>query len=177
MLFPYIFSLYLFFCVHLDEKRGLESRIFFTWPLYVLQFKQEIFSCTFFWPNKLVNMLFMLCVTPVVSSQMSSPLAIQFLFHKEISAGKSGEIIWRAKTLVVVGTNYKPKSNISVLMHCWSSFGNVVSTHTSCSKTTECNVVEIISNVALAKIWKWNFKAVGKAPSHSGWVLNLNEMG
>lgn len=40
-------------------------------------------------------MLFMLCVTPVVSSQMQlcSPLASQILLDKEISAGKSGEII------------------------------------------------------------------------------------
>lgn len=40
-------------------------------------------------------MLFMLCVTPVVSSQMQlcSLLVIQILFDKEISAGKSGEII------------------------------------------------------------------------------------
>lgn len=40
-------------------------------------------------------MLFMLCVTPTVFSQMQlcSPLAIQILFDKEISADKSGEII------------------------------------------------------------------------------------
>lgn len=40
-------------------------------------------------------MLFMLCVTLVVSSQtqLCSPLAIQILLDKDISAGKSGEII------------------------------------------------------------------------------------
>lgn len=40
-------------------------------------------------------MLFMLCVTPILSSQMQlcSPLSIQILLDKEISAGKSGEII------------------------------------------------------------------------------------
>lgn len=63
-------------------------------------------------------MLFMLCVTPVVSLQMQLCSPIQILSHKEISAGKSGEIIWTAKMLVLAGTNSKPKSNISVLMHC-----------------------------------------------------------
>lgn len=39
-------------------------------------------------------MLFMLCVTPVVSSQMQlcSPLAIWILFHKETNAGNSGGV-------------------------------------------------------------------------------------
>lgn len=114
----------------------------------------------------------MLCVTPVVSSQMSSPLAIQFLFHKEISAGKSGEIIWRAKTLVVVGTNYKPKSNISVLMHCWSLFGNMVSTHTSCSKTTECNVVEIGFQCSTCQNLKVKLQGSGKGTFSFRGVFN-----
>lgn len=65
-------------------------------PTYVLKFKQEIFSCGlffFFWPNKLVNMLFMLCVTPVVSLQMQlcSPLAIKILFNEETN-GNSSEV-------------------------------------------------------------------------------------
>lgn len=81
--------------MQLGEKRGLESKYFPRGPSYVLKFKQEIFSCTFFWPNKLVNMLFMLCVTPVVSSQMQlcSPLAIQILFHKETNAGNSRGVV------------------------------------------------------------------------------------
>lgn len=70
----------------------------------------------------------MLCVTPILSSQMQlcSPLSIQILLDKEISAGKSGEIIWKAKKLVLAGTNYKCKSDISVFVHCWSFFGNMV---------------------------------------------------
>lgn len=78
-------------------KREVWSLEYFSHgPSYVLKFKQEIFSCAFFfWPNKLVNMLFMLCVTPVVSSQMQlcSPLAIQILFHKETKAGSSGGVV------------------------------------------------------------------------------------
>lgn len=40
-------------------------------------------------------MLFMLCVTPVVSSQMQlcSPLAIQMLFHKETNASNSSGVV------------------------------------------------------------------------------------
>lgn len=61
-------------------------------------------------------MRFMLCVTPVVSSQMQlcSPLAIQTLFHGETNAGNFGGVVWMAKKLVLAGTNYKPELNISV---------------------------------------------------------------
>lgn len=65
-------------------------------------------------------MLFMLCVTAVVSLQMQwcSPLAIQVLFYKETNAGSSGRVIWRGKQLVLAAISYKPESNISVLTHC-----------------------------------------------------------
>lgn len=63
-------------------------------------------------------MLFMLCVTPVVSLQMQlcSPLAIQLLFQKETNAGNPRSVGWTAKKLVLAGTNYKPESSISE--HC-----------------------------------------------------------
>lgn len=86
-------------------------------------------------------MFFMLCVTPVVSSQMQlcSTLAIQILFDKLVLTKQT------AKTLVLAGTNYKPRSNISVLMHCWSSFGNMVSTHipVAIKPLSSTNVMEI----------------------------------
>lgn len=81
----------------MGEKRsaGLESRVFFTWPHICFEVQagdlllHSLFF--FFWPNKLVNMLFMLCVTPVVSLQMQlcSPLAIKIPFNEETNGNPS----------------------------------------------------------------------------------------
>lgn len=64
-------------------------------------------------------MLFMLCVTPVVSSQMQlcSPLAIQMLFHKETNGGSSCGVVWMAKKLSLADTSYEPESDILVPMY------------------------------------------------------------
>lgn len=119
---PFYFFPFTSFCVSKWVKRDLQVwslEYFSHGPTYVLKFKQEIFSCTlffsFFWPNKLVNMLFMLCVTPVVSLQMQlcSPLAIKIPFNEETN-GNPSKVTWTAKNLMLVVTSYKLESNISV---------------------------------------------------------------
>lgn len=66
-------------------------------------------------------MLFMLCVTPILSSQMQlcSPLSIQILLDKEISAGKSGEIIWKARSWCLL----VPTTSASRIFQCSCTVG------------------------------------------------------
>lgn len=112
-------------CTWVKRFAGLKSRVFFTWSYICFKVQPRdlfvlFFSCFFFLiitivlPNKLVNMLFVLCVTPVVSLQMH--LCSPF-FNGETN-GNSSEVTRAAMKLMLAVTNFNPESNIFVPMFC-----------------------------------------------------------
>lgn len=110
-------------CSWLKRFAGLKSRVFFTWSHICFKVQPRDLFVVFFFllfiiiiilPNKLVNMLFVLCVTPVVSLQMQ---LCSSSFNGETN-GNSSEFTWTAAKLVLAVTNFNPESNIFVPMYC-----------------------------------------------------------